>query len=232
MSIPSFSSFPQSFSSFPGVDEPEPKKEEKSKEKSSSKRKEREDRDERERKSRRDERDRERSRRDDRERSKHRDGKDKPSKSDRKRKDEEKAYREEKRRERKGKDRRKEKDKDKNTDQDRPVDSDSDLEIDPTGGGTYDFEKDLERARKQHVALRHDEHSELDLSNLCLEDRRGDAGNIQYGSLNKRDVPKFFRAGCESCFGFEIKGGRLIFECYRWKCAWCACRVEDRWKGG
>jgi hypothetical protein len=200
MSAPSFSSFPPSFSSFPDADEPKSKKKEKPKEKSSSKQSSKEeDRDGRERKSRHEEREWS-SRHGERERSRHHDEKDrdKSSKSGRtkEQREAEKAYREEKRRARKGKDREREKRKEK---KERSVADAGDVssDLDEPTGDNYNFERDLEDARKQQRAVNEADHSTLDLSNLCTTDRKGDAGNIQYGSLHRADVPRFFRAGCE-----------------------------------
>ncbi|QRV90810.1 NRDE-2 (necessary for RNA interference) protein [Ceratobasidium sp. AG-Ba] len=201
MSAPSFSSFPApSFSSFPETEEPKDKKKEKDKEKNKSEKKhsskdkdkdkERKDRD---RTSRHEpDHDREKSRHhDERERDR---GKEKDKKSRTKDKDAEKAYREEKRKERKGRDKKKEKRKHSGDDD---KDADSDLEQ----GDAYDFERDLENARKQRRAVEESDHGSLDLSSLCITDREGDPGNIQYGSLHRGDVPRFFRAGYGNVLG-------------------------------
>ncbi|KAG8678130.1 hypothetical protein FRC09_020093, partial [Ceratobasidium sp. 395] len=205
MSAPSFSSFPApTFSSFPDLEEPKEKKKEKLLGRHPSKDK---DRDRRDKKSRRVERE-ESSRHDERERSEHRDKRDRdkgkdtdrPSKSGRtKEKKAEKAYRDEKRRERKGKDKERERRKDKRKQPASDEDTGSDLE--QPAGEAYDFERDLESARKQRRAVNEADHSVLDLSNLCITDRKGDPGNVQYGSLHRADVPRFFRAGYGNVLG-------------------------------
>ncbi|KAG8747264.1 hypothetical protein FRC10_001880 [Ceratobasidium sp. 414] len=202
MSAPSFPSFPPSFSSFPDPEESKDKKKEKSKEKLSSKHSSKDkERDGREKKSRHEEHERP-SRHDERERSRHHDERDRDSdrhsKSRRsKAKEAQKAFREEKRRERKGKDREGRKEK-----QGRSVsDEDANSDLERPAEDTYDFGRDLENARRQRRAMDEAGYDTVDLSNLCITDRKGDPGNVQYGSLHRADVPRFFRAGYGNVLG-------------------------------
>ncbi|KAG9102055.1 hypothetical protein FRC06_002340, partial [Ceratobasidium sp. 370] len=201
MSAPSFSSFPPSFSSFPDSEEPQDKKKEKFKEKSSGKQSSKDkERDRREKKSRHEE--PERSSRHERERSRHHDERDRdsdrPSKSRRRiAKEAQKAFREERRRERKGKDREERKER-----RGRSVsDEDANSDLERQAEDTYDFERDLENARKRRRAMDEANHGAVDLSDLCISDRKGDPGNVQYGSLHRADVPRFFRAGYGNVLG-------------------------------